>query len=469
MNDHLADRTWFVPLQFQGQNTGRNAVVIGPDYVGEAEIKDGHLVLQTERRPDSPATPQKAFLFLDDDPGPRTLTPPQPFRPLPASARVPTLGPWQAAPGATEAQPNYNDTAWLAGPDPQPMGADGDRSAYAWYRTVIHAPSAGTFHLDLSDAGDWVSVFVNGVHTVSSSVQQRKNDPVARSLPLTLREGDNPLALLTAHYGRAKLHAYIGPLDQIDKKGVSGTVTLDSGAAQSVDITQFRWQADDRGIRDARRKAAPGLDTSGPDWQDATTSTDVFNGRLGSAWFRTVLPDIPGPHRHIHFNSIDDNGQIFLNGKRIATDIGVNANADVSLDSAWREGGPNVLAVAVQNTAGAGGMLGAVMLQGILPGPAVSGWKMRGGVTLPAETAWHPLVAPKHFGRPGLLPDDLPVCATAAEWPSSDSARLAPGPFARLRLAERTQSRPLPGEICREWPVPAGMLAADGGQHACDV
>ena len=175
MNDHLADRTWFVPLQNNGQNTGRSAVVIGPDYVGDAEINHGHLVLQTERRSGSPAMPPKASLFLDDDPGPRALTPTEPFHPLPASARVPALGPWQVAPGAAEAQPGYNDAAWLASPDPLPMGADGDRSAYAWYRSVVHAPSAGTYNLDLSDAGDWVSAFVNGVHTVSSDIQQRKD------------------------------------------------------------------------------------------------------------------------------------------------------------------------------------------------------------------------------------------------------------------------------------------------------
>ena len=402
MNDHLADRTWFVPLQAGGRNTGRNAVVLGPDYVGEASVKGGHLVLETERRPNHPTPLQKAWLFLDADPGPRSLTPTQAFHSLASSACVPVLGAWQTAPGANEAQPGYDDTAWLAGPDPLPMGADGDRSAYAWYRSVIHAPGAGTYNLDLSDAGDWVSVFMNGAHMVSSSVQQRRSDPAARSLKVTLKDGDNSLTLLAAHYGRAKLHAYIGPLDETDKKGVSGAVTLDLAPAQSVEINKFRWQADDRGVRDARRKAAPALDVSGPDWQDATTSTDVFNGRLGSAWFRTILPNISGPHRRIHFNSIDDNGQIFLNGKRIASDVGVNANADISLDSAWQEGGPNVLAVSVQNTAGAGGLLGAVTLQGVLQGPRVVAWRMRGGIRLPGEMAWHSLSAPSAEGGPAF-------------------------------------------------------------------
>ena len=393
MNDHLADRTWFVPLQQNQVNTGRNAIILGPDYVGDANIRGGRLFVQTERRSDSPKTPQKAFLWLDDAPGPLALIASQPFKAVADQTRVPAFGPWSAAPGAPESQVSYADSLWKDSVDPLPMGADSDQSEYAWYRTTIHAPQAGDFRLNLSDAGDWVSAYVNGSHTDSSQVQVRFRGPIARSLKVTLKQGDNTLALLAANYGRSKIHAYIGPLDDLDRKGVSGTVTLGTTPAPAVDINQFRWTADDQGAADAAKLAAPDLYTTGPNWQDATTSTDVFpGGRLGSAWFRTSLPDVPGPHRHLHFNSIDDNGQISLNGKQIAANIGVNADADVTLDSAWREGGPNVLAVTVENTAGAGGLLGAVTLQGDLPESRdIHGWKMRGGIRLPAETAWRPL------------------------------------------------------------------------------
>ncbi len=152
--------------------------------------------------------------------------------------------------------------------------------------------SAGTYELDLSDAGDWVSAFVNGVHAASSAVQQRQNFPVARFLKVTLKEGDNPLALLAAHYGRAKLHAYIGPMDEIDKKGVSGPVMLDTGPAQTLEIKQFRWQADDRGIRDARRKAAPGLDISG---HGLAGRDHIYRCLSGAARLRLV-PGRPAAH-----------------------------------------------------------------------------------------------------------------------------------------------------------------------------
>ncbi len=384
MNDHLADRTWFV---YAG---GRLPIVIGPDYVGDVTVRGDHLVLQTERRGIGLPSP-KVSMILDADP-PIPLRPDAPFHTLPFGSRVPALTTWSVAPGAPEAQAGYLDTDWKAGANPLPMGADGDQSAYAWYRAVVKAPHAGTYGLSLADAGDWVSAFVNGVHTDSSTVQQRRDSPVARNLKVTLKSGPNVLALLAAHYGRSKLHAYIGPLDEIDKKGTSGTVSLGATPTPPVDINKFRWQADDQGIADASVKAAPDLDTGGGDWHDATTATDVFNGRLGSAWFRTTLPDVPGPHRRIHFGSIDDNGQIFLNGKQVASNIGVNAGADVALDSAWKEGGPNLLAISVQNTAGGGGMNGTVTLQGDLTGSQdLHGWKMHGGVRLPVEAAWRPM------------------------------------------------------------------------------
>ena len=94
----------------------------------------------------------------------------------------------------------------------------------------------------------------------------------------------------------------------MDAKGISGTATLSSPPAQTADISEVPLAGRRQGPGRCRDQAAPGLGKTGADWHDATTATDAFNGRVGSAWFRTTLPDVPGPHRRIHFNSIDDNG-----------------------------------------------------------------------------------------------------------------------------------------------------------------
>ena len=387
MSADMADRTWFLD---------GGLIACGPDYIGETEGTGNSLRLMTERRSleshSAHPLPQLLFAPSVGQPTPLTAISLPDIKPAPATA--PTLGPWQMSEATAVAQPSYNDAAWKSSEQPLPMGADGDFSAYAWYRAKVNAPSAGVYQVNISDAGDWLSCFVNGNHADSSDVQTRYQSQAPRNLRVTLKAGQNSLAFLTAHYGRNKLFNYYGPLDTIDAKGISGTVSLTTTAPQAISINSFRWQADDKAPNDAAKFAAPDLSTAGADWQDATTATDAFKGRVGWAWYRATLPSVPGRHRRLHFNSIDDNGTVYLNGQKLADNVGVNAGADISLDSAWHEKGPNVLAVAVQNTAGAGGILGDVKLTGgLIDGIEVHGWTMRGGITPPTATSplWQPI------------------------------------------------------------------------------
>ena len=385
MSADMADRTWFLD---------NGLIACGPDYVGEVQEGGGGPRLTTEQRglaaPGSLALPKLLYTASLDTPA--TLVPV--LVPNAALAAAPTLGPWEADALTQPAQPGYNDAAWKASEEPLPMGADGDFSAYAWYRATVSAPKAGVYQVSISDAGDWLTCFVNGKREDSSDVQTRYKTAIPRDLTVHMKAGPNTLAFLTAHYGRNKLFNYYGPLGEIDAKGIAGTVSMTTTAPQAVPISSFRWQADDKAPGDADAFAAPELATTSADWHDATTTTDVFKGRIGWAWFRATLPNVPGPHRRIHFGSIDDNGMVYLNGKKVAENVGINADVDVPLDGAWRDNGPNVLAIAVQNTAGAGGLLGDIKVRGgVADGIAVHGWRMRGGITPPTATAlvWKPL------------------------------------------------------------------------------
>ena len=393
----MADRTWFLQ--------SGSLIACGPDYVGDVQTLPNSTVrLDTERNGmgPKPAHPLPALLYTSD-----AKQPPLTLRPMAmphakaASTHPPTLGPWQADAAVPQAQPGYNASRWKASTAPLPMGADGDDSAYAWYRATINAPAAGTYHLNLSSADDWVSCFVNGKHAASADV---RSSP--RTLPVMLKAGPNKVAFLTAHYGRDKLFNYYGPMDGPDAKwkGITGPVTLTKSAGTATEINAFRWQADDQAPSDAEKQAAPGLDTSGPAWANADTTTDVFGGgRIGWAWFRATLPNVPGPHRRIFFHSIDDSGTVYLNGKQIAANVGLNSDTTISLDGVWKEGGPNILAVAVQNTGGPGGLTGEVRLEaGLEDGTPIMGWKMHGGVAYPAYTSpdWKPLAAAETAGIP---------------------------------------------------------------------
>ena len=91
-------------------------------------------------------------------------------------------------------------------------------------------------------------------------------------------------------------------------------------------------------------------------WQDAMPGQDVFRQKPGFAWYKTVLPNLPKPGRTFHFQGVDDNATVYLNGKFLLKHVGWGNPFDVPLDAAWNPNGENLLTVLVENTAGAGGI-----------------------------------------------------------------------------------------------------------------
>ena len=139
----------------------------------------------------------------------------------------------------------------------------------------------------------------------------------------------------------------------------------EAAISDAVEIVNWRWKTDDLKGRDVEN-AGSDVDTSGPDWHDAKSGDDTFQGRTGFEWFRAVLPDVPGPYRVIHFETVDDNATVYLNGRRVARHVGWSEPFDVPLDEAWKPGGVNSLAVLVENNDGPGGITARVDL-GRLP------------------------------------------------------------------------------------------------------
>ncbi len=92
------------------------------------------------------------------------------------------------------------------------------------------------------------------------------------------------------------------------------------------------------------------VNTTGSQWKTAANGQDVFNQSPGFAWYRTDLPNVPGPHRILHFSGVDDNGTVYVNGHKMLYHEGWNDSFDINLDSVWKDGGPNQLAVLVENT-----------------------------------------------------------------------------------------------------------------------
>src|SRR5438105_9219786 len=57
-----------------------------------------------------------------------------------------------------------------------------------------------------------------------------------------------------------------------------------------VPITDWRWKAEEAGMT-----AQTVASSSTADWQPVSKGQDVFQGRLGFAWFQTTLPALTGP------------------------------------------------------------------------------------------------------------------------------------------------------------------------------
>ena len=158
--------------------------------------------------------------------------------------------------------------------------------------------------------------------------------------------------------------------------------------AQASAVTGWRREA-----VTAQPADLPGADTSGPAWQNAAVGADAFGGAAGFAWYEAALPDSTSPNRALHFESIDDNATVYLNGVKLTHHEGWNDPFDVSLDAAWHAGGPNVVAVLVENTSGAGGISGPVTL-GTLPPQADESAIVRPGFN---DRAWRVVHLPHDY------------------------------------------------------------------------
>ena len=384
MSDTLADHTWFIPLG------ARTAIVSGPSYVGDAAVSDGHLRLTSERglaapsgiSPDPYAEDSPTFVYGLRVNG-AELTAASPSPPS-APVTAPRLSGWESQP-VTEAAPKYAAANWLTSRDPAPMGADGDASAYAWYRTVVRARSAGDYTLAFQSANDRIITFLDGVRIPTAL----HNSTV--TLPLT--SGDHSVALLAIHYGRAKLFGYTGPFDTIDVKGPVGPARLGISDGAGIALTNWRMIA----VASEDHTAPPAADA--PGWADVKIGDDAFHGRHGFAWFQTILPadlrkSTQGGRQVLHFESVDDVGTVFLNGKQVAHHSGWNEAFNAPLDAAQGDGHPVVLSVLVENTDGAGGLDGPVTLLSYRSDAPAVGWKMRGGIEAGlSASAWKPLAA----------------------------------------------------------------------------
>lgn len=148
--------------------------------------------------------------------------------------------------------------------------------------------------------------------------------------------------------------------------------SLEALPAQPVGRVRVRFDANWRFRRNPpdRRDDGPGLEwtwrkaagageappTDDAGWQKAGRG-DVFGGRPGFAWFRTTLTNVPkDPRAVLHFGGVDDNADVYLNGKKLLHHEGWDESFDVPLAESLKVDGPNLVLVLVENQGGGGGV-----------------------------------------------------------------------------------------------------------------
>jgi hypothetical protein len=198
-------------------------VVFGPAFVSDIQKSPtGALTVTIERPYGQPSCGQVA-VYGGLNESWRLAAKPDPAA---ESQPAPALTDWRMAP-STFAAPDYDDAKWKQSDRPLQMGADGDYSAFAWYRATVDLPNAGTGTLRLQGK-DNLEGFINGKHV----------DNKGGWINANFLAGKNTIAVFVSHNGRSKAFAYLGPLDTYAVKGLTGaTITVNS---QTKEITGWK-------------------------------------------------------------------------------------------------------------------------------------------------------------------------------------------------------------------------------------
>lgn len=344
MSQALADRTWVVD----------SSLICGPRYVGE--------VTNNSITTESPLTEPDAWpIRIYTEGKVRVVNPATPSPP--ATPDVIHLTEWRHADGT----PSADDRSWVFSEYPHQMGADGDLTADAWYRTTVRVDTPGVYTLRVQGS-DRATAFADGVWAGPVSIKDGE-------IPFDLTKGPHVLSIFTAHDGRDKLVSYLGPIDSSDRKGLFGKAVLVKGGPSTRTLDGWRVQ-----LAQSKDDLRNGPPTAGS-WQPYKIGDDAFDKKVGFGWFQATLPDpAPGARQmEIHFASVDENATVFVNGHRMLHHDGWNAPFDVLINRVDTFSRPLVLTVFVENYSNEGGIDQPVRADALASPVAVKGWRMRGG------------------------------------------------------------------------------------------
>jgi beta-galactosidase len=357
MNRALTDKTWIT------ETGGKNYIISGLNYVGESAVTNGQFKITAET-PLTQSTAQKAILYTDSKEIEFNIDAQKS-----SQSQTISLTNWQHKNAVVNAATNVNTSSWLKSKDPQPMGADADITADAWYRTTLRIPSNGKYTLQVKGGGRG-QAFIDG----RPAARWKLND---NELTLNLTKGKHTLAVFAAHDGRDKLAAYLGPIDEVDSKGLFGNALIKKGGPFISELGN--WYFTQANKKDDVKQGPPAFDTLV--YRKYKIGNDVFNLKEGYAWFHTTIPQqVAGTSKlAVLFKSVDENATVFINGKQVAHHDGWNQPFEVNITDAEALKHPIELSVFIENYSNEGGIDQPIKINAIGDATAVTGWQLKGG------------------------------------------------------------------------------------------
>ena len=205
INQDLSLYTWILG------DAGKQFVVCGSSFVRDLQIKNNKTSVIIER-PYSEVSPQRIAVYGSKSQSWNLKVKADISL---ATKPAPAFSKWQMA-ESPETTTDFDDSKWLATDSVMDMGADGNISAFGWYRTTINAPAATEAIMKLKYSNN-IEIFVNGKHASEAK-------GIAK---LNLAAGKNTISILASHTGRDKEYLYMGALCNHNDKGIFGKVTLE--------------------------------------------------------------------------------------------------------------------------------------------------------------------------------------------------------------------------------------------------
>ena len=183
-----------------------------------------------------------------------------------------------------------------------------------------------------------------------------------------------------------------------------GDLTDANPLGQGYKVEKWRWKS-------GNDVADLTSDTASAGWKDALTGDNTLGNYQGFAWFRTTLQPSAQTPRALRFSNVDENPVVYLNGQKIGESTGWGKLLELAPGASWKTGAPNELAVLVENTAGAGGVIGDV---GVQIGAPIESAATRANYD---DARWRALNLPHDWGVEGDFDINLPGDTGKLPWP----------------------------------------------------